>query len=304
MANLLMVVATNCALLMERLSRDCLASRCLEGVERSADQASLLTKRLLSQGLGMPVSCGDQPDRSSEPDRRGTSEAWLSSNLEAMLTIIHGYCGVLLPIFPEGDARHADVVQMLKAAKRAHALSCLLPAVAQGGEAQSEALDLNALVADIEGIVRQLLGEGIELVIELAPELACIQGNPTQIERIILNLATNARDAMRGEGRLTIRTTATEYLLDSGQCRHCARLSISDTGCGMDDSTLSSAFVPCFTTKETGKGTGLGLSIVREIVYRNHGQIHVRSRPGLGTTFVIYLPLASCGPKTQKEDHL
>jgi signal transduction histidine kinase len=204
----------------------------------------------------------------------------LSSSLEDLLALIRGYCSVLLPAFPEGDTRREDVVQMESAARRAHRLSSLLPGIAQGEAEQSETLDLNALVADLEGIVRRLLGEGIELATDLDPELGHIHGNPVQIERIILNLTTNARDAMRGEGRLTIQTRTAESQADVDQCRRCVMLSVSDTGCGMDDDTLTSAFLPCFTTKSARGGTGLGLSIVREVVDRSDGRIQVHSSPG------------------------
>jgi len=284
-ANLLMPVTTNCAFLLKAVPDDGPTRRCLEGVERAAEQASLIAHRLLLRGLGTRRAV------SNEPTHRGTSEAWLSSSLEDLLALIQGYCRVLLPVFPEGDTRRADVVQMESAARRAHRLSSLLPGIAQGEVDQSEVLDLNALVADLDGIVRRLLGEGIELTTDLEPELGHICGDPIQIERIILNLTTNARDAMRGEGRLTIQTKTAESQADADPCSRCVMLSVSDTGCGMDDDTLSSAFLPRFTTKGTRGGTGLGLSIVREVVDQSDGRIQVHSSPGQGTTFEISWPL-------------
>jgi signal transduction histidine kinase len=283
--NLLMTVTSNCSIMMRSLADENPARRCLEGIERTANQASLLARRLLLKGIGT-VTATPQ----SEPNHRGASETWLGNSLEDLLTLIQGYCEVLLKTLPEGDAQHTDAEQIAKATQRAHALTCLLPAVAKREAAQEQVLDLNALVTDMAGIVHRLLGEGIELVTELAPDLPRIYGDRAQIERIILNLTTNARAAMRGGGKLTIQTTAAECLLSSGEPGRCAMLSISDTGCGIDDITLSRVFLPHLPKKGSGSGTGLGLSIVREVVEQSNGHMQVHSAPGQGTTFEIAWP--------------
>jgi two-component system cell cycle sensor histidine kinase/response regulator CckA len=286
-----MPVMTNCAFLLRNLPADTPARRYLEGVERAADQASLLAKRLLLRGLAASASPQGQRAASSELTHRGTSEMWLSHSVEDLLTLIRGYCAVLLDLFSADDAQYIDVVQMEEAARRAHALSRLLPAVGRGEMTQYEASDLNALIVDLEGIARRLLGEEIELITVLDPELGRIEADPIQIERIILNLTTNARDAMPNGGKLAVQTAVTEPPSDTSEHRPCAVLSISDTGCGMGVHMLSRAFQPQLTTKEAGKGTGLGLSIVQEIVRRSGGHIQVHSSPGRGTTFRIYWPL-------------
>lgn len=292
-ANLLMLVMTNCAFLSRNLPADAPARRCLEGIERAADQASLLAQRLLMKGLATSASVRGRRGASSGLTHRGMSETWLSNSVEDLLTLIRGYCAVLLDLFSVDDARYIDVVQMGEAARRAHALSCLLPGVGRGETTQCEALDLNALILDLEGIARRLLGKGIELIAVLDPNLGRIEADPIQVERIIMNLTTNARDAMPNGGKLTVQTALTECPSDAGKHGPCVVLSISDTGCGMGTNTLSRAFQPQFTTKEVGKGAGLGLSIVQEIVRQSDGHIQVYSSPGRGTTFRICWPLMS-----------
>jgi signal transduction histidine kinase len=292
-ANLLMPVMTNCAFLLRILPADAPARRCLEGIDRAADQALLLAQRLLLRGLAISAPVQGRRAASSELTHRGMSETWLSSSVEDLLTLIRGYCAVLLDLFSADDKGYMDVVQMEEAARRAHTLSRLLPGVGRGQTTQCEALDLNALILDLEGIARRLLGKGIELTAVLDRKLGRIEADPIQIERIILNLTTNARDAMPNGGKLTMQTALSEGHSDSGEHRPCVVLSISDTGCGMSANTLSRAFQPQFTTKEVGKGAGLGLSIVQEIVRQSDGHIQVHSSPERGTTFRIYWPLVS-----------
>ena len=128
------------------------------------------------------------------------------------------------------------------------------------------------------------------------PDLGMVKADPGQIGQIIMNLAVNARDAMPTGGRLILSTANIDFA-DSHQCfsetappGHYVRLSVSDTGSGMDAATLNHLFEPFFTTKEMGKGTGLGLPMVYGIVKQNHGCVEVESQPGQGTTFTIYLP--------------
>jgi len=289
-ANLLIPVTTNCTLLLPRFLKPGLGRRCLDGIERSADQATLLARRLLALGLHRLAHPEEQPDLSSGTRYRNMSGDWLVNSLEDLLSVIDSYCRVLVKSLPERDTRLADVLEMTKASQRAHTLSCLLPGAGRGEVAETESLDLNALIADLEGVMRRLLGENTETITELAPDLADIRGDAAQIGRVLLNLATNARDAMQGKGRLTIRTWTRECPMGVGQQRRRVVLSISDTGCGMGDKVLSRAFIPGFTTKEAGQGSGLGLSIVREIVRQSNGRIHVQSIPGQGTTFEVSWP--------------
>ncbi|HEY1534156.1 MAG TPA: ATP-binding protein, partial [Polyangiaceae bacterium] len=157
-------------------------------------------------------------------------------------------------------------------------------------------LDMNALVTDTVRLLRRLLGEDIELEVKLARDLGTVLADAGQVEQVIMNLVVNARDAMPKGGRLTIETANVE--VDESGAPSPARVkpgryvsfAIADSGSGMDEATLARAFEPFFTTKRIGKGTGLGLSTVYGIIKQSDGEVQVKSQPGIGTTFSVYLP--------------
>jgi PAS domain S-box-containing protein len=213
-----------------------------------------------------------------------------------IVTIITGYSDMLLSrIGPENSMRR-ELEQIKKAGDRAHSLTRQLLAFSRRQMLQPKVLDLNAVVTNLEPMLQRLIGENIELVIELKPGLEQVKADPGQIEQVIMNLAINARDAMPQGGKLLLETDNVE--LDEAYARRhiptqpgsYVRLAVSDTGCGMDAATQSRIFEPFFTTKEQGKGTGLGLSTVYGIVKQSGGYIWVYSERGQGTTFKIYLP--------------
>ncbi|NGZ10387.1 MAG: response regulator [Nitrospira sp. LK70] len=164
------------------------------------------------------------------------------------------------------------------------------------------ALSLNTVLRDMGPMVKSLVGSGIELVVELAPDLALIKADPSQIGQVVLNLAANAHDAMPKGGRLVV-TTANVELDEPASRQHpdvtpgrYVLLSVCDNGSGMSDDVLSHIFEPFFTTKDTGKGTGLGLATVYGIVQQSRGHIDVSSKVGQGTTFRVYLPVVKEAP--------
>ena len=223
-----------------------------------------------------------------------------------LLMTIKGCSELLLGAFDRRDPRREEVEEILKAADRATSLTRQLLAFGRRQVLQPQVLDLNAVVLNMDKMLRRLIGEDIQLITSLDPELWSVKVDPGMIEQVVMNLAVNSRDAMPNGGKLTIETTNTvhdeEYASRhvSVQAGYYVMLAISDTGCGMDKETQSHLFEPFFTTKETGKGTGLGLSTVYGIIKQSGGNIWAYSEPGLGTTFKIYLPRVEKAAKIYK----
>jgi PAS domain S-box-containing protein len=201
-----------------------------------------------------------------------------------LLTAIIGYSELLVGQVPDGAQRRA-VEQIRQAGQRAASLTQQLLAFSRKQMLLPEVLDLNQVVAGIKDMLRRLIGEDVEVTARLGDAVGRVRADRTQLEQVIVNLAVNARDAMPRGGRLCIETRA----LSGAPAR--ALLAVSDTGCGMPPEVVARVFEPFFTTKEVGKGTGLGLSSVYGTVKQSGGEILVRSTPGEGTTFEIYLPV-------------
>ncbi len=211
-----------------------------------------------------------------------------------LLTVITGYTELLLRHLGDGHALRSNAEEVRKAAERAAALTRQLLAFSRRQVLCPRVVDLNAVVEDMDKMLRRMIGEDVELRFDRCPALGRVRADPGQLEQVIMNLAVNARDAMAGGGRLRIETAN----VDRGTLEPTAasaadgyvRLKVTDTGCGMDQQTLSHIFEPFFTTKGEGKGTGLGLSTVYGIVKQSGGWITVDSTPGQGTSFAIFLP--------------
>jgi PAS domain S-box-containing protein len=213
-----------------------------------------------------------------------------------LLMAIMGYSELIRTSLVEGDPLYKYSEDILKATERAASLTQQLLAFSRRQVTQPQVLNLNRVAADLEKMLRRLIGEHIDLEIIAAPHLEAVKADPGQINQIIMNLAVNARDAMPTGGRLILATDNIEFTA-SHECRfenippgRYVRLTVTDTGSGMDAETLDHIFEPFFTTKEVGKGTGLGLPMVYGIAKQNGGCVDVESRPGQGTTFMIYLP--------------
>lgn len=221
----------------------------------------------------------------------------VAHDLNNMLLVIGTYSELLKDDPSLGGSQREGIQQIGEATKRAADLTGRLLAFSRRQTLPSKSVPLNDLIASLEPMLKPLLGERIEFVPILDPASDCVWADPCQIERVLINLCLNARDAMPQGGRLLIMTdrvhldeTATRryQLSEPGPY---ARLVVRDTGIGMDAETLSRAFERFFTTKPKGQGTGLGLASVSEIVAEYHGAITINSKPGLGTSVLIYLPI-------------
>ena len=204
------------------------------------------------------------------------------------LTVIAA-CAELLSLDHQNDPQSAELLQEIQSAgERAAALTRQLLAFSRRDVIEPRLLDLNVVVTETDKMLRRLLGEDIELDTKLAADLPRVKIDAGQWSQILMNLALNARDAMPRGGRLTVETEVVR--LPAGD--H-VRLTICDTGTGMEPDVMARVFEPFFTTKEVGKGTGLGLAVVHGIVTQSGGHIEVESEPGRGTCFRIDLPCAA-----------
>lgn len=238
----------------------------------------------------------DQLRQSQKLEAVGRLAGGLAHDFNNILTAIAGFAELTLLKLPAADPLARNVEEILTAANQASALTRQLMAFSRKQVLEPRVLDLNAVITGLEPMLRRLIGEDVDLITRLEPDLGAIRADPNHVEQIILNLAINAREAMPEGGRLMIDTTDVD--LDEAYTRvHVGArpgphvmLAVSDTGFGMDAETQAHIFEPFFTTKERGRGSGLGLSTVYGIVKQTGGSIRVYSEPSRGTTFRLYFP--------------
>ncbi len=219
----------------------------------------------------------------------------IAHDFNNIITVITGYSEYLIEN-PKADVLDEYLRQINLAGKRAAALTQQILAFSRKQLLVPSVLSLNAIVRDMGGMVRRLIGEQIEFAVDLADDLGQVKADPSQMGQVIMNLAINARDAMPLGGRLQVSTRnvdAGENHASGLQPGRYACLSVEDTGCGMAQEVLDHLFEPFFTTKGVGQGTGLGLASVYGIVNQSGGYVDVSSRVGAGTAFKIYLPLVA-----------
>jgi PAS domain S-box-containing protein len=310
---------------VDRLTRDLLERNTPMTVERkyrrsdaSVIQVTLTLSALISGG-GQTL-CGAVRDvtehRQTERALRRTEEqlrqahkmeavgqlaGGIAHDFNNLLTAILGYVEMLSEKLGPGHPQQREAEQIARAGQSAATLTRQLLAFSRRQVLQPAVLDLNSVVSNVEKMLRRLIGEHIDLELKQAPELPRIRVDAGQLEQVLLNLAVNARDAMRDGGRLSIETSDitlpanNEYELPAGRC---VMLRVKDTGCGMTPAVQARLFEPFFTTKAPGKGTGLGLSTVYGIVKQSGGAITVDTAPGKGAVFIVVLPAATGADET------
>ena len=203
-----------------------------------------------------------------------------------LLTVINGYSGMLLDRLPPGDQSREGLEQIYNAGERAAELTQKLLAFSRKQVARPRPLNLNLVLTEAGKMLTHVIGEDVELITRLDPDLGSVIADPGQIHQVLMNLVVNARDAMPNGGQVTVETKN----VGSGTAHAQVYLGVTDTGTGMSDEVKKHMFEPLFTTKDEGKGTGLGLATVHGIVHQNGGRIDVTSELGRGTTFHIYFP--------------
>ncbi len=239
----------------------------------------------------------EQVRQSKKMEAVGQLAGGVAHDFNNMLTIIAGHGDLLAEDSTLTDDQRRSIEQIRQACIRASSLTAQLLAFSRRQVMQPKVLNLNDIVANMEPMLRPLVGEHITLFTVLSPGLGHVRADPNQLEQVLINLTMNARDAMPEGGTLTIETGGCDLdedvigrqRLDTRPGRYVS-LRVADTGVGMDEDTLARIFEPFFTTKPKGKGTGLGLSTVYGIIKQSGGSIAVRSKPGQGASFTIYLP--------------
>ena len=238
----------------------------------------------------------DQLHQAQKMEAVGVLAGGIAHDFNNLLQIVLGYSEFMIQQKEEGEKDYADIQKIIEAGHRGAELVQSLMIFSRKTESQPTPINLNNQVDQLTKMLSRIIPKMISVELGLAPDLAMINADPTQMDQVVMNLAVNARDAMGDQGNLTIKTE--NVILDGEYCKthigvvpgSYVALRISDTGCGMDKDTLTRIFEPFFTTKEKGKGTGLGLSTVYGIVKQHNGFIDCESDPGHGATFKIYFP--------------
>ncbi len=266
----------------------------LEGRVMNVGFFSDVTERMQAQEARRDLET--QLAHSGKMEAIGRLAGGVAHDFNNLLSVILGYAEYALRKTREGDPLYMELKQIVGAGERAATLTHQLLAFSRKQALKLELLDLNTVVSQMEKMLTRTIGEDVELDCSLGRSLGVIRGDQGQIEQVIMNLTLNARDAMPDGGRLVIKT-ANSRVEDSPEARLAdlapgdyVILSVTDTGCGMDEDTRAQIFEPFFTTKGHGKGTGLGLSTVYGIVRQSGGTIRIDSVPGEGACFRIFLP--------------
>ena len=238
----------------------------------------------------------DQLRQAQKLESVGRLAAGVAHDFNNLLTVINGYSRLLLGSLQAGDPLRGSLEEIHKAGERAAALTQQLLAFSRKQILQPRVLDLNCVVEEMRPMLERLMGENVEVCVQLHTEPTTIRADPNQLEQVVVNLAVNSRDAMPRGGKLSIETGFVKWGESDAKPRPGAQagsyvlLAVSDTGEGMSEETRGHIFEPFFTTKEVGKGTGLGLATVHGIVEQSGGYVEVHSELGRGTTFKIYMP--------------
>jgi signal transduction histidine kinase len=265
------------------------------GGDRSAELAAFIRDITERRALE------EQLRQSQKLEAIGRLAGGVAHDFNNILMSIMGATDLLLLSINDANPARNEADEIKQSVVRGAGLTRQLLAFSRHQASRPQTFVLNDAVHGMEGMLRRLIGPEIDLTILSSGDPVSVHADVGQIEQVVLNLVINARDAMPSGGRLVVKVDEIElndaaaFTLAEGNPGDYARLSVGDTGTGMDDATRARLFEPFFTTKEQGKGTGLGLSIVYGIVKQSGGYISVRSEVGRGTTFFLYFPVVPVG---------
>jgi two-component system, cell cycle sensor histidine kinase and response regulator CckA len=299
---------------LDRLAEDCRRAGTLNGVEvqwKRKDGRVIIVRlsgcaapdsedpeevlELMAEDITDRRQLEEQLRQAQKMDAVGRLAGGVAHDFNNLLMVINGYTEVLLEELDSDGPMYHKVESIKQAADRAATLTRQLLAFSRKQLLELKVIDVNSVIADMERLLRPLIGENIELMTRLSSDTGHTRADAGQLEQVIMNLVVNAKDAMPEGGKLTVQSSEVTVRLNLSQHRFIqpgryAVISVSDTGHGMDKETRSRIFEPFFTTKEKGKGTGLGLSTVYGIVKQSNGYVFAQSEPGAGATFYVYLP--------------
>lgn len=266
-------------------------------VHRYDEQGRLISYDGLISDITERKKLEDQLRHSQKMEAIGTLTGGIAHDFNNVLTAMMSYCSLLQMKMKKNETQAHYVDQILSLVERATIMTKSLLSFSRKQISAMKPADLNGIIKRVEKLLKRLISEDIEMKAILADMDLSVMADGGQIEQVLMNLCTNARDAMPKGGKLTIETGMVkldrEYTASHGygEAGSYALISVRDTGIGMDEKTKVKIFEPFFTTKEIGKGTGLGLSMTYGIIKQHQGYINVESRPGEGTEFRVYLPL-------------
>jgi len=281
------------SMLVQIEERDTALRRAHDDLERRVDERTIELQREVEerkQAVAELRAKEEQLVQAQKMEAVGRLAGGVAHDFNNMLQAILGFTSMGLTVLDPADPVHGYLLEVQKAGERAASLTRQLLAFSRRQVLQPKVLNLNVLMSDMQKMLRRLIGEDIELLLDLDTAIRPVKADPGQIEQLILNLAVNARDAMPKGGRIVIRTRHNDPAVPETLSVPHVTISVSDTGCGMDAATRAHLFEPFFTTKLKGQGTGLGLSTVYGIVKQSGGQIRLDSQVDRGTTFHITLP--------------
>ncbi len=268
-------------------------------LEVLAQLASLLLESATRQQADALLR--EQLQQSQKLEAIGRLAGGLAHDFNNMLAVIQGYGDLLLSQLESTHPLRAAAGEIVKAAARSAVLTRQLLAFSRKQSLSPQVLCLDDVIRDFLTILRRLLGEDVQLIVDLRASDVLVSVDPGKLEQVLMNLVVNARDAMPLGGTVHIATYGNVPGVEGSETREpepCVLLRVTDTGCGIDPAHLSRIFEPFFTTKQPGEGTGLGLSVVLGIVQQSGGTVRVKSEPGLGTTFEVYLPAVTGAPRS------